>query len=59
LGDESGLVVASEEGDSVFVSDFEGEEEEEGFDAVSASIDVIAQEDVVGVGGVSSDFEEL
>ena len=59
LGDESGLVVASEEGYSVSVPHLEGQQEEEGLNAVPASINIVAQKYVVGVGRVAPYFEEL
>lgn len=52
-------MVAPEEGDSVFVPDLECEQHEEGLDAVPSAVDVVPEEDVVGVGGVSSNFEEF
>jgi hypothetical protein len=42
LGDLAGLVVAPNEGDAVWISDFEGEEEKEGLDGVEAAVDKIA-----------------
>ena len=42
LGDLPGLVVATDEGDALGVADFEGEEEEEGLDAVEAAVDEVA-----------------
>ena len=59
LRDEAGLVVAPEEGDPVLVADLEGEQHEEGFDAVPAAVDVVPEEDVVGVGRVAADLEQL
>lgn len=41
-------MVASEEGDSVFVLDFEEEDVEEGLDAVKSAVDVVAHEEIVG-----------
>ena len=51
LRDEAGLVVASQEGHSVFVAHLEGEQHQEGLDAVASSIHVVPQEDVVGRAG--------
>lgn len=59
LSDESGLVVASEQGDPVLVAHLEGQQHEEGLDAVPSAIHIVAQEDVVGIGRVPSDLEEL
>lgn len=59
LRDESGLVVASEQGDPVLVAHLEGQQHEEGLDAVPSAIHIVAQEDVVGIGRVPSDLEQL
>lgn len=59
LSDESGLVVASEESDSVFIPDFEGQQQEECLNTVTSAIDVVAQEDVVGIWGISSNLKKL
>ena len=59
LGDESGLVVASEQSYSVSVPHLEGQQQEEGLNAVPAPINIITQKDVVGVGRIASYFEEL
>lgn len=42
LGDLAGLVVATEDGDSLWEADFEGDEEGDGFDRVVASVDVVS-----------------
>lgn len=52
-------MVAPEEGHSVLVAYFEGDQEQEGLDAVVASVHVIAHEDVVGVWRLASYSEEL
>jgi len=59
LGNEPGLMVASEEGDSVSVPHLERQEQKEGFNAVSASINIVPQKDVVCVGRVPTDLEEF
>mmetsp|Transcript_2978 Transcript_2978/g.5622 ORF Transcript_2978/g.5622 Transcript_2978/m.5622 type:complete len:332 (+) Transcript_2978:1011-2006(+) len=59
LGDLAGFVIAPDERDAVGVADFEGEEEEEGFDGVVAAVDEVAEEEVVFVGGVAAHFEEF
>lgn len=59
LGDESWLVISSEEGDSVFIAHLQGEEKEESFDTVSSSIDVVPKENVVGVGRIATNFEQF
>ncbi len=57
LGDLPGLVVASEDGDSVLVSEFESNEKCDGLNGIVASVDVITHKKVVGVWRVSPDSE--
>ena len=59
LSDLTAFVVAAEDGDSVGVAHLEGDEESDCLDRVVATIDVVAHEEVVGVGRLSSNFEEL
>lgn len=42
LGDLTGLVVSTDEGDALGVTDFESEKEEEGFYRVETSVDKVA-----------------
>lgn len=42
LGDLTGFVVAAQDGDAVWVADFEGDEESYGFDGEVAAVDVVA-----------------
>lgn len=59
LGDASGFMVASEDGESFFVSNLEAEEEADSFEGVVASIHVISQEEIVSIGDIPSDSEEF
>lgn len=59
LGDQPWLMVSPQKSDSVFIPDFEGQQHEECLNAVSASINVVSQEDVIGIGRVAPDLEEL
>jgi hypothetical protein len=59
LGDLSGFMVSSENGDTIPVAEFERDEEGDGFDRVVATIDVVAHEEVVCVGRVAADSEEF
>jgi hypothetical protein len=59
LGDLSRLVVTSQNSDSILVADFEGDEESDGLDGVVTSVNVISHEEVVGVGGLATDLEQL
>jgi CRISPR/Cas system-associated protein Cas5 (RAMP superfamily) len=52
-------VVSSEDGQSLFESDLDAEEQADGLERVISSIDVISQKEIVAVGNVSSNFEQL
>lgn len=53
------LVVPTEDGDPVRVAELERHEESDGLDRVVAAVNVVAHEQVVGIGRVSTDAEEL
>ena len=55
----SGLVVTSEDRDSILKAYLEGYEESDGLDRVVPSVNVIAHEEVVCVGGLSTNLEQL
>ena len=59
LRDLPTFVVPPNEGDAVGVADLEGEQEEEGLDAVVAAVDKVAEKEVVLVGAFATDFEEF
>lgn len=59
LSDLPGFVISSQDGYSVTISEFEGDEQGDSLDGVVASIDVIAHEEVVCVGGITAYAEEL
>lgn len=50
-------MVASDKRDKIGIADLVGEEQEEGFDAVEASIDEISDEEIADTGDVSSVLE--
>lgn len=52
-------MVASEQGDPIFVPNLESQQHEEGFNAVPSAIDIVAKENIVGIRRVSSDFKQL
>ena len=52
-------MISPEQGDSTFIASFECQEKEECFNAISSPIDIIAHEDVIGVGRESAYFEQL
>ena len=57
--DLSALVITSENGDTVLEAHLKGDQERDCLDRVVASIDVVTHEQVVGVRGLPSNFEEL
>jgi len=59
LGDLLALVVTSENGDSVWVSNLENDEESDCLNRVVASIDVISHEEIVVVGELTTNFEKF
>ncbi len=59
LGDLAGLMVPTENSDTVFIADLQANQQCHSFDGVVASIDVVAHEEVVGVGRDASNLEEL
>lgn len=52
-------MVSSQDSDSILVPDFECKHEADGLYRVIASIDIVSEEQVVGVGNGPSDFEQL
>ena len=59
LGDLAAFVVATQERDAVRPASLKREDVAHGFDAVVPAVNVVAKEEVVGVGGVAADVEEL
>ena len=52
-------MVSSYQGDSIWIADFEAEEEEEAFKRVESAVHEIAHEEVVGFRHISSHPKEL
>lgn len=52
-------MVAPQDGDPIFVPDFESNEEGDGFDAMMSSINIVAHKEIIGIGYVSSNFEKF
>jgi hypothetical protein len=50
-------MIASKQGNSVFVPHFESKKKKESLDTVSSSVYVVTKKDIVGVGRVSAYFE--
>ena len=59
LGSLAGLVVATEHCNTVWIADFESDEEEESFEGVETAIDVVAHEEVVGLRRVATNKEQF
>ena len=59
LRDLSTFVVASDERDAVRVSDFEGEQQQEGLHRVEATVHEVPHEEVVGLGALATHFKQL
>ena len=59
LSDLSGLMISSQDCDSLAEADLEGDQEGDGLHAVVAPVHVVPHEEVVGVGGLAADAEEL
>lgn len=52
-------MVTTENGDTVAVADLKGDEEGDSLNTVVAPVDVIAHEEIVGVGDIAADFKQL
>ena len=59
LGNLATLVVAAQDGDPVRVAHFERDEQRDRLDRVVAAVDVVTHEQVVRVGRLATDLEEL
>ena len=59
LRDLPRFVVSAEDGHSIAVPELQSDKEGDSLDGVVPSVDVIAHEEVVGVGGVAADPEEF
>ena len=59
LSDLSGLMISSQDCDSLAEADLEGDQEGDGLHAVVAPIHVVPHEEVVGVRGLATDAEQL
>ncbi len=59
LCDLSALVVTSENGDSILEAHLKSDQKRDSLDRVVATIDVVTHKEVVGVGRLSSNLEEL
>ena len=59
LCDLSALVIASEDGDSILIAHLKGDEKSHRLHTVVATIDVVTHEEVVRVGWLTANLEEL
>jgi len=53
------LVVSAEDGNAILIADLKGDQEGHGLDRVVTAIDVVTHEEIVRVGRVAADAEEL
>ena len=59
LGNLTGLVVTANQRDSLRVADLQGKKEQEGLNRVVATIDEVSHEEIVGIGALATDLEQL
>lgn len=59
LGDLTRLVVSTENGYAVTVAELEGNQQSDGLNRVVTTVDIVTHEQVVGVGRVATNAEEL
>ena len=59
MGDLSAFVISSKDGESLRISDFQRNQESHGLDGIISTIYVVSHEEVVGFGGLTTDFEEF
>jgi len=59
LGDLSGLMVTSEDGESILIAHLQGDKQGHGLHGVVSAINIISHEEVVGVRGLSANLEEF
>ena len=59
LRDLPRLVIAPDERDAIRITNFQGQQEQKGLYGVEAAIDKVAHEEVICIGDVAADFEEL
>lgn len=59
LGDLTRLMVTTEDGDSVFIADLEGDKKSHSLNTVVSTVNIVTHEKVVCVGAVSTNAEKL
>lgn len=59
LSNASGFMVTPEDSESLFVAYLDAEQQTHCFEGIVATVDIIAEEEVVAVGDVSTDPEEF
>ena len=59
LSDLSALVVTSEDGNAVLEAHLEGDKKSDGLDWVVATVNVVTHEEVVRVGGLTSNLKKF
>ena len=59
LGDLTTLMISSENGDAVSVSDFQSDEKSDGFQRIISPINIVSHEQVICFRAVAADTEKL
>lgn len=59
LGDLPRLVVSSQNGDPISIAKFHCDEESDSLDGVIPAINIVAHEEIVGIGGITADTKEF
>lgn len=59
LSDLSTFVISSDQGNPIWVSHLQGQQEQKSFNAIKASIHKVAKEEIIGLGTFTSHPEEL
>jgi len=59
LSDDSALMVSSEKSNSVFISDFQSDEQQKSLDTIFSTIDIISHENVIWVRREPTNFKQL
>ena len=59
LSDLTTLVISSYQGDSIWVSDFKGKQQQKRLHRIKSSVDEVAHEEIVGVWDIAPHSEEF
>ena len=59
LSDESTLMIASQQGNPIFVSDLKCKQHQKCLNTISSTVNVVTQKDVVGIGWVAPNLKQF